>query len=77
MKQINNKLTCVTFLEREQVDFLDKLSKDCFFKYGKNLPRTKILAELILFLQNLNPDISMMDLKNQSLSQELLKIVKK
>ena len=77
MKEPSNKLTCVTFLERAQVDYLDKLGKDCFFACGKNLPRTKILAELVSFLQTLNPDIATMDLKNSTLSKELLKLLQK
>jgi hypothetical protein len=36
----------VTFLTREQVDFLDKLEKDMMFSTGKSVPRSQIIQDL-------------------------------
>ena len=37
----------VTFLKREELDFLDALSKDIYFSNGINIPRTKLIEEII------------------------------
>jgi len=73
----NNHITVVTFLNREQVDYLDRIGKDCFFKYGRKLPRTKILSELVDFLMKLNIDLKDIKLDKESLSSGILKIIKK
>jgi hypothetical protein len=44
----------VTFLNREEVDFLDKLGKDALFSTGSKLSRSKIIAWLVDFAKNLN-----------------------
>lgn len=44
----------VTFLNREEVDFLDKLGKDALFSTGLKLSRTKLIAWLVNFMQELN-----------------------
>lgn len=44
----------VTFLDRTQVDFLDKLSKDALFSTGMKFPRTRIISALINLLQKAN-----------------------
>ncbi len=44
----------VTFLNREEVDFLDKLGKDALFSAGIKLSRTKLIAWLIDILKGLN-----------------------
>ena len=72
----NNHIAVVTFLNREQVDYLDRIGKDCFFKYGRKLPRTKILSELVDFLMKLNIDLKDMKLDKESLSSGILKIIK-
>lgn len=41
----------VTFLDRSQVDLLDKIGKDALFSTGAKFPRTKIIAGLIEFLR--------------------------
>ena len=54
MQAKNSKeITCVTFLNREQIDCLDKISKDYMFKYGHKLPRSQILSELVNLLLHL------------------------
>ncbi len=41
----------VTFLDREQVDYLDKLGKDALFSTGVKFPRTRVIAALIDLLR--------------------------
>ena len=44
----------VTFLDRDQVDYLDKLGKDALFSTGVKFPRTRIISALIDLLRKLN-----------------------
>jgi hypothetical protein len=44
----------VAFLNRQEVDFLDKLGKDALFSTGLKLSRTKLIAWLVDFLKDLN-----------------------
>ena len=37
----------ITFLTREELDYIDKISKDSFFSTGTKLPRTKILEAIV------------------------------
>ncbi|MDD4907690.1 MAG: hypothetical protein PHJ00_01350 [Candidatus Omnitrophica bacterium] len=43
----------VTFLNRNEVDFLDKLGKDALFSTGTKLSRAKLIAWLVDFLEKL------------------------
>lgn len=47
MKKENRQYRVVTFLEREGLDFLDRLVKDIYFDYGKKVPRAKLVEEII------------------------------
>jgi len=44
----------VTFLDRSQVDYLDKLGKDALFSTGAKFPRTKVISALIDLLRKAN-----------------------
>ena len=44
----------VTFLDRAEVDFLDKLGKDALFSSGTKLSRAKLIAWLVDFIKELN-----------------------
>lgn len=44
----------VTFLDRNQVDFLDKLGKDALFSTGVKFPRTRTISALIDLLRKAN-----------------------
>ncbi|MFA5118209.1 MAG: hypothetical protein WC695_05090 [Candidatus Omnitrophota bacterium] len=46
----------VTFLNRGEVDFLDKLGKDALFSSGLKLSRAKLIAWLIDFTKKLDID---------------------
>ena len=37
----------ITFLTREELDFVDKLSKDSLFSTGTKLPRAKIVEAMV------------------------------
>ncbi len=41
----------VTFLDRQQVDYLDKLGKDALFSTGVKFPRTRVISVLIDLLR--------------------------
>ena len=44
----------VTFLNRNEVDFLDKLGKDALFSSGVKISRAKLIAWLVDFIKDLN-----------------------
>lgn len=44
----------VTFLDRTQVDYLDKMGKDALFSTGMKFPRTRIISALIDLLRKVN-----------------------
>ena len=44
----------IASLNREQVDFLDKIGKDALFSAGVKLSRTQILAAMVNVLKRLN-----------------------
>ncbi len=43
----------VTFLNREEVDFLDKVGKDALFSTGAKISRAKLIAWLVDFIEHL------------------------
>lgn len=43
----------VTFLNRDEVDFLDKLGKDALFSTGTKLSRARLIAWLVDFMKGL------------------------
>jgi hypothetical protein len=44
----------VTFLNRNEVDFLDKLGKDALFSTDIKLSRAKLIAWMVDFIKKLN-----------------------
>ena len=61
----------VTFLDRSQVDYLDKMGKDALFSTGVKFPRTRVISALIDLLRKLN--VSGEGLRSdQDLEQRLL-----
>jgi uncharacterized protein (DUF934 family) len=65
MEKVKEKLRTVTFLTREQVDYLDKMGKDALFYQGRKLSRAEILSELVDFLMHSGIDIKKLDFKNE------------
>lgn len=49
-----NKHRVVTFLNRQELEFLDKLEKDMMFSTGKHISRTQILQDLAGLLARTN-----------------------
>jgi len=45
----------VTFLDRQELDFLDKITKDILFSTGIKVPRSTVLKELIDIYSKFNP----------------------
>ena len=61
----------VTFLDRTQVDYLDKMGKDALFSTGVKFPRTRVISALIDLLRKMN--VSGEGLRSdQDLEQRLL-----
>jgi hypothetical protein len=75
MVQVRKKLRTVTFLSREQIDFLDKLGKDALFYEDKKLSRSEILSELVNLLINMRVSIKDVDLTTDTLARELMKVL--
>jgi len=42
-----NQYRVITFLNRQELDFLDELEKDIFFSHGIHIPRVKLIEEII------------------------------
>jgi hypothetical protein len=55
MNEANNgkNQRVVTFLNRDEVDFLDKLGKDALFSTGMKLSRARLIAWLVDFMKGL------------------------
>lgn len=66
----------VTFLNRDQIDYLDKLGKDSFFKFGHKLSRAKLLSELVDLLMYLKINLEDIDLKHETICQGIMRLVK-
>ncbi|MFH0764383.1 MAG: hypothetical protein V1927_05215 [Candidatus Omnitrophota bacterium] len=72
----NTTQHCVTFLTREQIDYLDKMGKDYFFKYGHKLSRGTILSELVNLAIKAGIDIEELDIRdNEALCEALLRVM--
>jgi hypothetical protein len=50
-RQLKQKV--VAFLNREEIDFLDKLGKDAWFSTGAKLSRTQIIEALVNLMMDL------------------------
>ena len=46
----------ITFLTREELDFLDKIGKDALFSAGAKLSRSKIISAIVNVIRKLNID---------------------
>ena len=46
----------ITFLTRDEVDFLDKIGKDALFSAGTKLSRSKIISAVVDVMRKLNLD---------------------
>lgn len=64
----------IVFLNRQQVDFLDKVGKDTLFSSGKKLSRTKIIASLVSLVMKLDINGKNLDSTKAIVDQIKLKI---
>jgi hypothetical protein len=48
----HDKYRVVTFLNREELDFLDDLVKDLYFEFGIKIPRAKLIEEIVEAFKN-------------------------
>lgn len=53
---VNKIRTCVS-LNKKQICFLDKISKDCKFSEGRKLSRTSIIRALLIAGRKLNINV--------------------
>ncbi len=54
MKKDINTHRVVTFLNRGEIDFLDKMEKDMMFSTGKHISRSQILQDMAELLAKTN-----------------------
>ena len=57
IKENSKTQRVITFLDRQEIDFLDKLGKDALFSNGTKIPRTKIIEVLIDILSKADIDV--------------------
>ncbi len=65
-----NQYRVITFLNREELDFLDELEKDIFFSHGIHIPRVKLIEEIIDVFKEKG------SLNKQQMEEELIKMYK-
>ncbi len=74
-KKTEKNQRVVTFLNRDEVDFLDKMGKDAIFSTGTKLSRAKLIAWLVDILKGLN--ISGENLKTEKeLEDRIMQVIK-
>ena len=74
-KPNNNAHRVITFLTREEVDFLDKVGKDALFSAGAKLSRSKIISAMVNVLRKLNINGSGLSSKKE-LESKIIKAMK-
>ncbi|MBU2540431.1 MAG: hypothetical protein KJ593_00865 [Candidatus Omnitrophica bacterium] len=70
------KQKVVTFLNREEIDFLDKLGKDAWFSTGMKLSRTQIIEALVNLMMEMGVGGKGVDSKEE-LKQHILKALER
>lgn len=65
----------ITFLTRDELDFLDKVSKDALFSAGSKLSRSKIISAIVNVIRRLNVDGSNLHSK-QELENKLIRAMR-
>ena len=61
----------VTFLTREELEFLDKLERDMIFSTGTHIPRSRIIEDLVAILRQTHMDAAGIK-DNQQLEQKII-----
>ena len=65
----------ITFLTREELDFLDKLGKDALFSVGVKLSRSKIISAVVNVIRKLNIDACGLSSKKE-LERRIVEVMK-
>lgn len=73
-KELKQKV--VTFLNREEIDFLDKLGKDAWFSTGAKLSRTQIIEALVNLMMELGVKANGVNSK-EALRQHILEALER
>jgi len=60
----------VTFLKRDELEFLDKVEKDLYFGHGINISRTKLIEEMIHIFEDME------EKQRQAIEEQLLRMFK-
>jgi len=60
----------ITFLKRDELDFLDTMEKDIYFAHGVNIPRTKLIEEIINIVRGME------EKDRQAIEDQLLRMFK-
>lgn len=74
MRQNDKLQRVIAFLDREEIDYLDKIGKDALFTRGVKLSRVKVLRAMVDAMRDL--EINGKDISSESeLKEEILKKV--
>ena len=65
----------ITFLTRDELDFLDKVGKDALFSAGTKLSRSKIISAIVNVIRKLNLDGRNLNSKKE-LESRIIKAIK-
>jgi hypothetical protein len=66
----------ITFLTRDELDFLDKIGKDALFSAGTKLSRSKIISAIVNVIRRLGIDGRGLSSKKE-LESKIMKEIKK
>ena len=66
----------VTFLTREELEFLDKLERDMMFSTGTHIPRSKIIEDMVEILRQTQMNANGIK-DNQQLEQKMIEAITK
>ncbi len=53
MRKKKEKYRIISFVKEDELKFLDDMARDLYFKYGINIPRTKLVEEMIQACQDM------------------------
>lgn len=76
VKEKLNMHRVVTFLNREELEFLDKLERDMMFSNGTHISRSKIIEDIIDILSRTQMDASNIK-DNQELEEKMMQAIAK
>ena len=76
MEDKTNTHRVVTFLTRDELEFLDKLEKDMMFSKGIHISRSKIIEDIVDLLAKTHMDASGIK-DNQELEKRILAAIAK